>query len=626
MTPLSIPESTTREVDTQVGSAGVAGTAQVVRAETLPALLEARVRATPDGQAYAELGAGSGWHYTSWSEHLHQVRLLAGGLARHGLARGERVLILAPTRLAWERVQMAVFACGAVAVGVDPRIADAHLDQIVRRVAPSVLVVNDAGQLDRLPAAVVAAAKLRVSLTGDDGRAGLHTLEAIAAAADTDEKHDPWDRVQADDPAIVVFTSGTTGDPKGIAYSHRQVCLACEALLATFPQIEAGDRFACWLPLANLFQRMVNFFAIARGVTTYFVPDPRELMTLLPAIRPHMLIGVPRFYEKLHAGIEARIAAAGVLRPLVRYAWCVGERVAASERHGGRPSAGLRALHALLDPLVLARIRRSLGGSLRFLVSGSAPMPVWLLERLHGLGLLVLEAYGTSENIVPIAANRLDAYRFGTVGRPLPGNELRLDAEGELEVRGPGVFSGYLDDPDRGMFTADGFLRTGDYAEWTDDGFLRLKGRRSEIFKTSTGRRIAPFAIEQRLLALPWVEHALATGAGRKFVLALLAVNPESLRAWAEARGLAGGLAEPIDPALAQALWQAVEAAVSPLAAHERPAGCVLVTRPFGIDSGELTPNLKLRRNRVQERYGPCLERLYAEIEAGGENRVRVCP
>lgn len=596
------------------------------RIETITAMLDARVAATPDVAAYAEVAAGSGWRFTSWSEHYRMVRGLARALTRQGLAPGDRVLILAPTCLAWERLQMAVLGCGAVVVGADTRTSDAHLDRIARRVAPAAIVVGESGLLQRLPADVVAAAKFRLSLTAEARPQRLMSLGDLVETASAPGQPDPWGRVRGEDAALIVFTSGTTGDPKGIVYSHRQVCLACESLLATFPEIEPGDRFACWLPLANLFQRMVNFFALERGVTTYFVPDPRVLMTLLPSIRPHMLIGVPRFYEKLHEGIAARVEASGPLRPLLRLAIRIGEAQAAARRSRRRPTWSVALLHAVLDPLILARFRRALGGQLRFLVSGSAPMPIWLLERLQGLGLTVLEAYGTSEDIVPIAANRLGAYRFGSVGRPLPGNEVRINAEGELEVRGPGVFAGYLDDPDRGMFTPDGFLRTGDYAEWGEDGFLRLKGRRSEIFKTSTGRRIAPFAVEQRLLALPWVDHAMAAGAGRKFVVALLVVDPEALAAWAASRGLEAppGLTT-LPAALGKALWEAVQAAVACLPDHERPAGCTLITRPFGVDTGELTANLKLRRAAVLERHGPCLERLYAEVEAGGE-RVMLCP
>lgn len=622
MTPLSVPEYAAEEGGARGGTDRAASRPLPAALETLPALLDARLAATPDAPAYAESCDGAGWHFTTWSEHAHRVRLLARALAYQGLARGDRVLILAPTSLAWERVQMAVFGCGAVAVGVDPRTADAHLEQIVRRVAPAALVVGEAGLLDRLPTEVVTTAKFRLSLTHGGRREGVLTLDALPQAVDLGP--DPWGCAQPDDPALVVFTSGTTGDPRGIAYSHRQVCLACESLLATFPQLAPGDRFACWLPLANLFQRMVNFFAIARGATTYFVADPRQLMALLPAIRPHMLIGVPRFYEKLHAGIEARIAAAGPLKPLLRLALRVGEAQAAARRRGERPGLAIGLGHALFDPLILARFRRALGGELRFLISGSAPMPVWLLERLHGLGLTVLEAYGTSEDIIPIAANRLDAYRFGAVGRPLPGNEVRLSADGEVEVRGPGVFAGYLDEPDRDMFTADGFLRTGDEGRFDDDGFLVLTGRRSEIFKTSTGRRIAPAGIEQRLLTLPWVEHALVTGAGRKFVVALLAVNPAALAQWAQARGLPDVLDDPPAPVLAAALWQAVQAATDELPPHERPAGCVLLPRPFSVEAGELTTNLKLRRRVVHERYAPCLERLHAAVDAGTAS-VQVC-
>ena len=591
---------------------------------TLPAWLAARARLSPDAPAHAELDAAGVWRSVTWAEHQQAVRALAAALAAAGLAPGERVLLLAPNRLAWERVQMAALGLGAVVAGVDPRSADAQLQHIARRVAPALIVVGQASDLARLPAEVTGLARLCLSLS-DAGPACLSLADLMTAAPAGSAE--AWPLARSDDPALIVFTSGTTGEPRAIAYTHRQVCLACEALLATFPELQPGDRFVCWLPLANLFQRMVNFFALRRGVSTYFVEDPRRLMELLAGIRPHLLIGVPRFFEKLYAGFDACMRAAGPLRPLARLAVRIGEARAAALRRGERPGPGVVLAHALLDRLVLARFRRALGGELRFLISGSAPMPVWLLERLHALGLIVLEAYGTSEDLIPIAANRLGDFRFGTVGRPLPGNEVRLDAEGELEVRGPGVFGGYLDDADRSMFTADGFLRTGDYAEWAQGGRLRLKGRRSEVFKTSTGRRVAPHAIEQRLLALPWVEQALAAGAGRKFVLALLAVDPQALGAWAREQGLAapaGPAALPTE--LARSIWHAVQSATAGLSAHERPAGCALLARPFSVEAGELTPNLKLRRQVLLERFGPCLDRLNADVEAGLDPPVRLCP
>lgn len=589
-------------------------------ADTLPGLLEWRAAATPQTPAYAERTTEGNWRFTTWAQHRRAVAALSQALAERGLAPGMRLLILANTSYAWERVQMAALGCGAVVVGVDPRSADAQLATIAQRVAPAALVAEDATQLQRLPPQTLSAARLVLQLrSGGENALSLATVEAQASEPSTES----WSRAQPDDVACIVFTSGTTGEPKGIAYSHRQLCLACAALRATYAQLTAGDRFACWLPLANLFQRMVNHVAMQLGATTYFVEDPRQLLDRLPEIRPHLLIGVPRFFEKLHAGMQSRVDASGALRPLLRLAMQVGEASAAARRRGKTPDLLTRSLLAIVDPLILARFRRALGGEIRFLVSGSAPMPAWLLERLHGLGLTVLEAYGVSENLIPMAANRPQDFRFGTVGRPLPGNEVRLSAEGEVEVRGPCVFAGYLDDPDRSMFTADGFLKTGDEGEWTEDGFLRLKGRRSELFKLSTGRRVAPAAIEPLLAALPWVEQALVAGAGRPFVTALVAVNTQALAQWAQAHGLPSSLAEPPPTALAQALWQSIEAAVADLAPHERPAGVLLRLTPFSIEAGELTPNLKLRRRAILERHALDLDRLYDDIAAGAE-RLRV--
>lgn len=588
-------------------------------AETLPALLDLRAAATPHACAYAELSADDSWRCTDWAEHRSRVSTLAQALSTCGLKRGERLLLLAPTGYAWERVQMAALACGAVVVGVDPRTDDAALASLVRRIAPAAIAVQDKAMLARLPPDNVAAARLLLALgAADAGMLALVELESAAVQPSVS-----WSCAQADDPAFIVFTSGTTGEPKGITYTHRQVCMACAVLTQVYDGIGPGDRLVCWLPMANLFQRMVNFVALYIGASTYYVDDPRQLMALLPSIRPHLLIGVPRFYEKLYAGMMARVETAGALRPLLRLALRLGAAHAAALRKGRAPLA-LRALHALVDPFLLARFRRALGGEIKFLVSGSAPMPLWLLERLHGLGLLVLEAYGTSEDIIPIAANTPRAWRFGTVGRPLPGNTVRLSATGEVEVSGPGVFAGYLDDPDRRMFTADGFLRTGDEGEWCDDGFLRLTGRCAEIFKTSTGRRVAPAPIEARLAQLPWVEQALVAGAGRPYIVALLTVDAGSLARWARAQGLPERLTDPPAPALAQALWQAVEAATAGLAAHERPAGALVRSTPFSVEAGELTVNLKLRRKAILARHSDDLARLYADIAAGGP-RLRVC-
>jgi long-chain acyl-CoA synthetase len=276
-------------------------------------------------------------------------------------------------------------------------------------------------------------------------------------------------------------------------------------------------------------------------------------------------------------------------------------------RHGREASRALDTVAAAMaEQIVLRRIRAVLGKGLRFLISGSAPMPLGLLERFHALGFLILEAYGMSESIVPVALNRPRAYKFGTVGRPLPPSEIRVAADGELLLRGPGVFVDYLGDRasvDR--FDGDGFLATGDYARIDDDGFVTLLGRKSEVFKTSTGRRIAPAAIEAHLRRIPYVEHAVVFGANRPFLIGLIEASDASLRRWLSDRR------SHTDPESIAAVVRAdVASAVAELPSYERPAGVILCTRSFSITDGQLTPNLKVRRAMVETAFSASLDEI----------------
>ena len=420
-----------------------------------------------------------------------------------------------------------------------------------------------------------------------------------------------WHSAQPDDPATIIFTSGTTGAPKGIQYSHRQLCLAVASILVAFPDIDEGSHLSCWLPLTNMFQRVINLLAIGCGAQTYYVEDPRTIMTHIGSIEPHLFIGVPRFYEKLNAGMIEKIRQRPAWQQaLVAWALRVGESYAGLLRRAKHPNRLRRLYHRLADHLVLKHLRSVMGANLRYMVSGSAPMPVWLLERFHAMGLLVLEAYGMSENAIPVAANRLDAYRFGTVGRPMSGCEVCLADDGELLVRGPGVISSYYGEEQAELLDTDEYLASGDYATIDADGFITLIGRKSEIIKTATGRRIAPAGIESFLLKVPAVESAAVFGAGRPFLVAVVAVSPEAsgLRVGenTEQFGLLA-YCERIRPEFAQYL--------APLPDYKRPAGLVVTTRPFTPEGGELTINLKLRRRNIAECYAGELEALYRRLE-----------
>jgi long-chain acyl-CoA synthetase len=567
---------------------------------TVPGMLRARSALTPDEVAHWQLSPTGQWVSSTWDDYRGAVSALAAGFRRLGLARGDRVAIMAASCKEWDYAQLGLMAAGGIAVGLDPFAADDYIRDIARRCNFAAVVVDDPALLDKLGAEATRGLRFAVALQAAPAP-GLVPLSSILAEAADD---DDWNLAQADDAATMVFTSGTTGAPKGIEYSHRQMCLAANAILSAFPDIASGSRLACWLPLSNLFQRMINLCAVGRGAQTFFVADPREIMRFAPAIAPHIFIGVPRFYEKLYAGIQAAILAKPAWqRDLARWALDAGARHAEDVRAGRRSDIGTAVRFAVADRVVLRKLRGVIGANLRFMISGSAPMPVWLLERLHAMGLLVLEAYGLSENVIPVALNRPGCYRFGSVGQRLPGCELRLAADGELLVRGPGVSARYFGDcGEESGLDADGYLATGDFASVDADGFITLVGRKSEIFKTSTGRRIAPAGIEAQLRQIADVEHAVVFGAGRSHPVALIIVRPT---AWSTDC-----------LALCQRLREDVARAVAPLPPYLRPAGLAISAEALSIAGGELTPNLKLRRNNIGARYAPVLGELYARMDA----------
>lgn len=570
-----------------------------------------RAALAPQAAAYHSLVDGR-WQPTSWADFVAEADAWAARLTALGLAAHERLGLMAPTGLDWELAQVGALLCGSAIVGLDAHDQPARLADIVAASGLAALVVGDAAAYARLPTAATTALRFVLCLRDEPAPAGcavrwIARREFLSLAGPP-----PAQGPTPDTLATIIFTSGSTGAPKGIAYTHAQVCLAVEGILDAFPGITAADRLVCWLPLSNLFQRMINFCAAGRGAQTYFVADPRSIMTQLPSIRPQVFIAVPRFFEKLNDGIEQQLAARPAFaRRLVAWALRAGDARARALRDGRTPGVLTMTRAALADRLVLRKLRAILGGEIRFMVSGSAPFPRWLLERFHAMGLLVLEAYGLSENVVPIAINRVDDYAFGTVGRVVRGNEVRMADDGEVMVRGAGVFAGYLDAAGIESPVDDGgFLHTGDLGEFDAQGRLRLTGRKSEVFKTSTGRKIAPTAVEARLKQIAGLDHVVVFGAARKAIVALVTPAPEllpGLRDAAAWRAWARGIARRVSEVTAEDND------------YLRPAGVLVHRGAFTIDAGELTSNLKLRRRQIEARHQGALDALFARLEAGGD-------
>jgi long-chain acyl-CoA synthetase len=574
--------------------------------------LEGRVAETPEAVAYQTLEEEGVWQATRWRDFKRAVASLGTGLQQLGLVAGDYVGILVPTCQEWECAHMAILRAGGVVVGLDPHDIDERINDIARHARLNAIIVKDAKALKKVSKQIRDGLKFILSLESTsqpEERPKVVSMDHMFESASTNSTYDAA-RARPEDPATMIFTSGTTGAPKGIVYTHEQICFAIESILEAYPDINTGSRLVCWLPLSNLFQRMVNYCAVSKGAVTYIVEDPREIMKHLPSVSPHVFVAVPRFFEKLYLGIMENISQKPAwTRAITRWAFSVGNSYATVSREGRSPPFFLRVSHALADALVLKRIRGVMGSNLQYMITGSAAMPQWLLESFHALGLLILEAYGLSENVVPVAANRVGDYKFGTVGKVLTGNEVRLSKEGELLVRGPGIFSGYYDDePDERLLTWDGYFPTGDYAEIGREGFVTLIGRKAEVFKTSTGRRIAPVAIEGHIARLPYVEYVAVVGEGRKFLVAILAIYEAVLYRKAGSKALS--LTDAYEFIQAD-----VAREVKSLPIYQRPAGLVITSRPFTIASGELTSNLKLRRRTIEKIYEPVITELYARFD-----------
>ena len=578
---------------------------------TVPDCLLERVARSPTTTAFWR-HTRDGWTGETWESVATKVQNLAGHLIRLGLLPGDRVAIMMPTTIEWELCHLAALTAGCVVVGIDAYDAPDNIRHILSIVTPRALCVARQDQLQPLLEQMPTPPLFSI-VHGPASGDCCHTLPALLEQSATPTT--PRQQVRAQDLATIVFTSGSSGQPKGIAYRHDQICLASEAILDRFSSVGEGARFVCWLPLSNLFQRMINLCGMIRGGESYFVDNPVEIIDRLPGIGPTLFIGVPRFFEKLHKGIEDNIAKRSAwLRRGIGWARRTGWRYRQQQRSGRRPGPLLQITHRVADELFLRRIRSVLGPDLQFMVSGSAPLPIWLMEDLHAIGWLVLEAYGTSENVVPIAINAPDSYRFGSVGRPLPQNEIQLAEDSELLVRGRGVFGGYFGDANEASpLDADGFLHTGDYADQDADGFIWLTGRKSDIFKTSTGRRVAPVSIEARLKQLQYVEQAVVLGRNRPVPVALLCLDLASLPG-------AHRDQQPIAASILKRIADDVTNVCANLPEHDRPAGLLVTQELLTIAAGDLTSNLKLRRAPIETRFRAQLDALYAELASGRIN------
>ena len=609
--------------------------------QTLGRTLLARCEATPDAPA-VRFRAETHWHTLTFREYGRHAREIALGFLALGLSPGETVLLASQTRYEWNLVDFAVLLCGGVVVPAFPTLLAKTILHQARDSGCGIAVVEDREQLAKVLEVRPYLPALRfivtIDRTGEEGFNQVYNLSDVHRAgqkrAELEQELDR--RIQAtrpEDRASIVYTSGTTGVPRGVVLSHWNLVAAAAGSLQVLPIRESSVNLIV-LPLAHAYQRVVNIGTVMRGAETAY-STPRTMAQDFLEVRPTIMAGVPRLYERVYDRIVEEVQGRGRLAERV-FAWArrVAIDSAKAQVSGGPLSTWSRATRALADRLVFRRIREGLGGRIELLVSGASALREDLAWFFNGVGLTLLEGYGLTETAAPSNVNPMGLVRPGTVGPPIPGVEETLAEDGEILVRGPIVFRSYHNLPEvtAAAFTPDGWFRTGDFGAFDADGYLRFRGRKKELLKLSTAKFVAPGPVEERLKESPLIEDVVVIGDDRKYAAAViqplyenlvrrlrdtgLAV-PESALTWGTnllgERVIDGLSPEVLASPEAQRLLQAeVDRVNEELNPHEQVVRFLLVPRRFTIGGEELTPTLKVRRDTVLRKYASEVEALYA--------------
>jgi long-chain acyl-CoA synthetase len=595
--------------------------------QTLCDLLDRTAAEAGDAPAFSN-EAGDGWQTLTWAQARQRVRELAAGFAALGLAPGERVALMLPNRTEHVLADLAAVHAGGLGVTIYATLAPEQIAFVAGDCDARIAVLDGAGELARWQPVLAQLPGLKKIIVRDAaacpaGEAYL-SWDAFAALGEGRYAADPGpvgERVAAitvDDPAALLYTSGTTGNPKGVLLTHRNIEyeLACAQDMGLIPH---GARWVSYLPLAHIAERMFSIYLPIHNTThVHFCQDPAQLVRVVGKVRPNGFFGVPRVWEKIRAGIEAlfTLEQDEARRAAVTQAMETGRRYVEACQYGRTMPPGLEAEFAAADAAVLAPIRGLLGlGEAEIVSSAAAPLPPEVAAFFSGLGMKILDIYGMTETTGAFTTNTPEGFKLGTVGRPYPGMEVRIAEDGEILVRGPLTTPGYLNRPDltADLIDSSGWLHTGDIGRLDEDGFLSVVDRKKELIITAGGENIAPAAIEGLLVAHPLVGQALAYGDRRKYVVALLTLDGEVAPAWAKARGIdPGSLAElAADPVVLAEVGAAVAAANERLARVQQVKQWRLLPVEWTAETEELTPTLKLRRRIVHAKYADVLDTLY---------------
>lgn len=598
---------------------------------SVPDLFLSRASASPGAEAY-RYPVDGGWKSLTWKETAERVRAVACGLMSLGLAPNDRVGIVSNTRLEWILADLGILCAGGVTVTVYAASTPDDTGFILADSRSVAVFAEDATQAQKILSRRSGLPGLRHMIL-IDASGGLP--EGAIPLADLESRGRTWDEghpgafekaaglATPETVATLIYTSGTTGRPKGVELTHDNWLYVAGAL-APPPLFHPSDVQFLWLPLAHVFGKTAVTLCIHLGVPTAVDGRVDRIAENLVAVKPTFFCAVPRIFEKVHAKILGQVAAAGgAKKALFDWALEVGTRAARLRRERRPPGPWLALQHRLADRLVFRRIRERFGGRLRFSPCGSAPLAHEIGEFFDACGITILEGYGLTESTAVSFFNRLEDNRYGTVGTILPGMEVKLAPDGEILLRGRGIMRGYYGRPEETAeaLDADGWLHTGDIGVLGEGGHLTITDRKKDLFKTSGGKYVAPQAVEGRLkLETPLISHVILHGDNRRFCTALISLAEEEILSWARAEGLAGKSYEELtkDARVVEMVRPHVDSVNGQLARHETIKRFAILPSELKIETGELTPSLKVRRRVVEQHYRALLDELYAEPPPAG--------
>jgi long-chain acyl-CoA synthetase len=588
-----------------------------------------RVAAAANPQAVLWQDGFGQWQPLSSDQIYQRVRALAKAFLAWGAQKGDRLALIGENRWEWAVADFAILAMGAADVPIYPTLTGEQIAALLRDADCRIAVVSTRQQFDKLNSVRSQTRLERIVMMDSPAPEGAIALSDLLAGADAraGERDPVFDALvrsaQPSDLATLIYTSGTTGEPKGVALTHGNVAANQNYAVAEF-SFDAGDACISFLPLSHITARALDYVMYNCGAQVAYCAQFDKLPQAMKEVRPTVIVGVPRVYEKIRQSVEQKSSASPVKKRILAWAVKVGARHGAMVYAGRRPSS---PAWKLANKLVYAKVREAFGGRVETFISGGAPLGIDTAQWFASVGIAVWEGYGLTETSPVIALNTPLQQRMGSVGRPLPNVELKLAQDGELLVRGPSVFSGYWQKPeaDAECFDPQGWFRTGDIAHLDAEGFLFITDRKKELLKTSGGKLVAPQPIENKLKNSVLVAQAALVGDKHKFICVLISPNFAALEAWAARNGVeAQSRTALVADERVVALYGALVTEVNgSLANFETLKRFRLVAEEWAQDSGELTPSMKLKRRVITERYAAAIAELYADeatARAGSAN------